>query len=104
MDQLQSTSDKSGTQYERTAIRHGGSIDYGQEEVQSQPHQVIPMEVTSDIRVDHERDNEMRAPEVPVADQDAQPPAEPLTRRQMLNLLFCLLAWACTIANVTLGT
>jgi hypothetical protein len=28
----------------------------------------------------------------------------PLTRREILNLTFALLAWACTICNVTLST
>jgi hypothetical protein len=28
----------------------------------------------------------------------------PLTRREILNLTFALMAWACTICNVTLST
>lgn len=30
--------------------------------------------------------------------------SRPLTRREILNLTFALLAWACTICNVTLST
>ncbi len=51
------------------------------------------------------------ASEQPLGKDDQQEHAEtqedlnrPLTQREILNLTFALLAWACTICNVTLST
>jgi hypothetical protein len=37
-------------------------------------------------------------------DDQEECPNRPLTQREILNLTFALLAWACTICNVTLST
>ena len=37
-------------------------------------------------------------------EQHQEDPNRPLTQREILNLTFALLAWACTICNVTLST
>jgi hypothetical protein len=36
--------------------------------------------------------------------QEQEDPNRPLTQREILNLTFAILAWACTICNVTLST
>jgi hypothetical protein len=36
--------------------------------------------------------------------EQQEAPNRPLTQREILNLSFALLAWACTICNVTLST
>lgn len=62
--------------------------------IHAQQSQVLSFEVTED---EGEEDGEEKETK-PSGKEDS--PA--LTRREMLNLLFCVLAWACTIANVTL--
>ena len=85
---------------------HYGSTDHGNVEVQLQHQQLVhPLEVTGNSCPNNDTNSQhlVLAASSVGEGESVQEPAEPLTRRQMFNLLFCVLAWACTIANVTLG-
>ena len=96
MDQCQTNNDgeRSGSQHGFADVGQGGGDT------------MLPVEVCDDQgRFEHEKHDEVAALESAITEEGSTPQvsAEHLTHRQIMNLLFCVLAWACTIANVTLG-
>ena len=95
---------------------NGGHDQSGAPESDIEPeHLVANITMEEHANANDDDDNDNGAVEVaPLDDTDdsvsdtahkekKEDPNRPLTRREALNLVFSLLAWACTICNVTLG-